>query len=55
MPMRALFCVAGLAALIPAGMFPGAIYTDVVGVILGAAVMGWSWFGGRATASQAAE
>ena len=55
MPMRVLFCVAGLAALIPAGMFPGAIYTDVVGVILGAAVMGWSWFGGRATASQAAE
>lgn len=37
--MRVLFGVAGLLALIPAGAFPGAIWTDVVGVALGAVLI----------------
>ncbi|MCC2689150.1 MAG: C4-dicarboxylate transporter permease [Rhizobiaceae bacterium] len=54
--MRALFAIAGLNALIPAGAFPGAIYTDVAGVILGALAMGWSVLGARAKpTSQAAQ
>ena len=36
---RALFIVAGVLTLIPADMFPGAIYTDVVGLALGAALI----------------
>ena len=32
---RALFIAAGVLTLIPADMFPGAIYTDVVGLALG--------------------
>jgi TRAP transporter 4TM/12TM fusion protein len=35
-PARALFVVAGVLTLIPADMFPGAIYTDVAGIALGA-------------------
>ena len=54
--MRALFCAAGLAALVPAGAFPGAVYTDVLGAGGGIALMAWSWFAGRsATQSQAAQ
>ncbi len=34
-PMRVLFATAGLMALVPAGAFPGAIYTDIAGVLLG--------------------
>jgi TRAP transporter 4TM/12TM fusion protein len=34
-PMRLIFGAAGLAALIPANAFPGAGYTDIVGVVLG--------------------
>jgi TRAP transporter 4TM/12TM fusion protein len=37
--MRLLFGAAGLLALIPAGAFPGAVWTDVVGVVLGGALM----------------
>lgn len=36
---RALFIVFGLAALMPAGMFPGAVVSDVIGVLGGAALM----------------
>ncbi|TKT69733.1 TRAP transporter fused permease subunit [Aquamicrobium sp. LC103] len=40
-PMRrGLFIVLGLLALIPAGTFPGAVYTDIVGVLGGLAIMG---------------
>lgn len=45
---RALFVVAGVLTLIPADMFPGAIYTDLAGLALGAALVarelrpGWS-------------
>lgn len=37
--MRVLFGFFGLMALIPAGMFPGATYTDMVGVAGGAALL----------------
>ncbi len=36
---RALFVIAGVLTLIPADMFPGAIYTDVAGLALGAALV----------------
>jgi TRAP transporter 4TM/12TM fusion protein len=35
LPMRILFFVCGVLALIPASAFPGAVYTDVVGVCAG--------------------
>jgi len=34
-PMRLAFAVAGLAALIPAGAFPLAVWTDIAGAVLG--------------------
>jgi TRAP-type uncharacterized transport system fused permease subunit len=34
-PMRLLFGIAGLLALIPAGAFTGGVYTDIVGTIIG--------------------
>jgi len=37
--MRSLFALSGLLALIPAGAFPGAVITDVVGGVLGAALI----------------
>jgi TRAP transporter 4TM/12TM fusion protein len=37
---RALFIVAGVLTFIPADMFPGAIVTDVVGLALGALLVG---------------
>lgn len=36
---RGLFILFGLLTLIPAGAFPGAVYTDIVGVIGGLAMM----------------
>ena len=53
-PMRALFGIAGLLSLIPAGAFEGAIYTDVVGIALGLAVMGYSIYAERAARSSQA-
>lgn len=47
MAQRGLFCVAGIATLVPAGAFPGAIYTDVVGAALGIFLMASSWFSAR--------
>jgi TRAP-type uncharacterized transport system fused permease subunit len=41
--LRLLFAAAGILALIPAGMFPGAVYTDLVGVLGGVALMGWDF------------
>jgi hypothetical protein len=32
---RALFIVAGVLTLIPADMFPGALFTDIAGLALG--------------------
>ncbi len=37
--MRCTFAAAGLLALIPAGAFPGAVYTDIVGVVVGAGLI----------------
>jgi TRAP transporter 4TM/12TM fusion protein len=39
-PLRALFIVAGVLLLIPADAFPGAIFTDIAGLVLGAALLG---------------
>jgi TRAP transporter 4TM/12TM fusion protein len=39
-PLRALFVVAGLLLLIPADAFHGAIFTDIAGLALGAALLG---------------
>ena len=38
-PMRVLFVVAGVLALIPSDMFPGAVFTDIVGLGLGAVLV----------------
>jgi hypothetical protein len=35
-----LFIVAGVLTLIPADMFPGAIFTDIAGLALGAFLIG---------------
>jgi TRAP transporter 4TM/12TM fusion protein len=37
---RLAFAVAGLLALIPAGAFPGAVYTDIAGVLAGIGLIG---------------
>ncbi|ADZ69482.1 TRAP transporter permease [Polymorphum gilvum] len=39
MPMRGLFALSGLLALIPAKAFEGALYSDILGVSLGLALM----------------
>jgi len=39
MRLRAAFMASGLLALIPAGAFPGAVLTDIVGAALGAALI----------------
>jgi TRAP transporter 4TM/12TM fusion protein len=44
---RWLFVVAGVLTLIPADMFPGAVYTDVVGLALGAALLARELGSGR--------
>ena len=38
-PMRLLFAAAGLLALIPAGAFPAAVWTDIAGAVLGGALI----------------
>jgi len=40
-PMRLAFAVSGLMALLPAGAFPGAIYTDLAGMLAGLALIGY--------------
>ncbi len=45
--MRLLFGAAGLSALIPAGMFPGAVYTDIAGVAGGILLMAAELFRAR--------
>ena len=41
--MRALFAAAGLMALVPAGAFPGAVVSDVVGVTAGLVLIAIEW------------
>jgi TRAP transporter 4TM/12TM fusion protein len=48
--LRAAFIVAGVLVLIPADMFPGAILTDLVGLVLGAALLGREFYRRRARA-----
>ncbi len=38
-PMRVLFAASGLLALVPAGAFPGAVVTDVIGAAAGAVLI----------------
>jgi len=40
-PWRLAFAASGLLALIPAGAFPGAVYTDVAGSLAGLALIGY--------------
>jgi TRAP transporter 4TM/12TM fusion protein len=44
LPMRVLFGIFGLLALIPAGAIPGGVYTDIVGVLGGLLVMAWEYY-----------
>ena len=37
--VRALFVIAGVLTLIPADLFPGALFTDVAGILLGAGLL----------------
>jgi TRAP transporter 4TM/12TM fusion protein len=48
--MRLLFAAAGLLALIPAGAFPGAVWTDILGMVLGAFLIVREYFAARAAA-----
>ncbi len=47
---RMLFAAAGLMALVPAGAFPGAIFTDIAGVIVGAVLIAAEILRGRRAA-----
>jgi len=49
-PLRTLFVVAGVLLLIPADAFPGAIFTDVAGLVLGAVLLGREVYRKRARA-----
>jgi TRAP transporter 4TM/12TM fusion protein len=40
LPLRAIFVVSGLLLLIPTDAFPGAILTDIAGLLLGAVLLG---------------
>ncbi len=51
--MRGLFAVSGVLALIPADGFPGAIYTDAVGLVVGIGAMVYAYVSGRKTAEHA--
>ena len=51
--MRAVFLVAGLALLIPAEAFAGAVYIDVFGAILGGLVVCWELWGHRTAGGRA--
>jgi TRAP transporter 4TM/12TM fusion protein len=52
LPLRVLFVVAGLLLLIPADAFPGAIFTDVAGLALGAVLLGREVYRKRRQAGQ---
>ena len=43
-PARLLFAVAGLLSLMPAGTFPGAVYTDIAGTLIGIVMVGYEFF-----------
>jgi TRAP-type uncharacterized transport system fused permease subunit len=41
---RVAFGIAGMLALLPAGTFPGAVYTDIAGALVGAALVGYEYY-----------
>ena len=45
--MRCVFGVVGVLALIPAEAFAGGVYTDIVGVIAGVALVGYEYYATR--------
>jgi hypothetical protein len=45
--MRLLFAASGLALLIPAGAFEGALYTDIAGGAVGIGLFLWEYVSGR--------
>jgi len=49
---RLLFAAAGLLALIPAGAFSGAIFSDIIGITAGAVLMAREGLRGRRAALQ---
>ncbi len=51
--MRLLFAAFGLAALVPAGAFPGALYSDIAGVIGGGLLMAARFLRGRRQPAEA--
>jgi len=53
--MRILFAFAGLMALVPSGLFSGALFTDIAGVIFGAVLMWLNIRQGRGDRAQAAQ
>jgi TRAP transporter 4TM/12TM fusion protein len=52
-PLRLVFLAAGICALIPAGAFEGAIYTDIAGIAIGAALVAREAWASRKSASLA--
>jgi TRAP-type uncharacterized transport system fused permease subunit len=48
LPLRLAFGAAGLLALMPAGAFPGAGITDVVGTVAGLSLVAYEYFVARA-------
>ena len=55
MPARLLYAVAGLLALIPAGAFPGAAWTDLAGALLGGTLIAREFAARRALPQPTAE
>jgi TRAP-type uncharacterized transport system fused permease subunit len=51
---RLLFVAAGLGVLMPAQAFPGAIYTDIAGLVLGALLVGREYAAARPARATAA-
>ena len=54
MVARLALGIAGLALLVPAGTFPGAVWTDVVGVILAGIILGPDYLARRRARAEAA-
>ncbi len=46
-PWRLAFAVSGLLALIPAGAYPGAVYTDIAGMLAGLGLIGYEFLAAR--------
>jgi TRAP transporter 4TM/12TM fusion protein len=51
-PIRLLFALAGLLALIPSGVFGNGMFTDIIGVVGGILLLGYEIVQGRARAAR---